>query len=173
MIDRGAWSAPMRTKPGTRPRRAVRALALSVRVAFRDLTLTTFDQLRLHRNAPFSRSVRSVTGAAQQPLHLARPLLFLDLDESLQFAQMMGNAQGVQHAEQSGKRAPITGKLTVPPGKWLAPGRFARAERLAEWLRCDWFLPRTAPRVGGSPGDAKGVRQAMKSARHRDWRTCP
>ena len=60
-------------------------------------TLTTFDQLRLHRNAPFSRSVRSVTGAAQQPLHLARTLLFLDLDESLQFTQMMGIAQGVQH----------------------------------------------------------------------------
>ena len=27
-------------------------------------TLTTFDQLRLHRNAPFSRSVRSVTATA-------------------------------------------------------------------------------------------------------------
>jgi hypothetical protein len=49
-------------------------------------------------------------------------------------------------------------------------GRFARAERLAEWLQCDWFSPRTAPRVGGLPGDPKGVRQAIKSARHRDWR---
>ena len=61
-------------------------------------TLTTFDQLRLHRNAPFSRAVRGVTRAAQQPLHLASPRLFLDLDESLQFAQMMGIAQGVEHA---------------------------------------------------------------------------
>ena len=60
--------------------------------------LTTFDQLRLQRNALFSRSVRGVTRAAQQSLHFARPRLFLDLDESLQFAQMMGIAQGVQHA---------------------------------------------------------------------------
>ena len=56
--------------------------------------LTTFDQSRLQRNAPFSRSVRGMTRAAQQPLHFARPRLFLDLDESLQFAQMMGIAQG-------------------------------------------------------------------------------
>ena len=61
-------------------------------------TLETFDEPRLHSNAPFSRSVRGVTGAAQQPLHLARPLFFLDFDESLQFAQVMGIAQGVQHA---------------------------------------------------------------------------
>ena len=60
--------------------------------------LTTFDQLRLQRNALFSRFVRGVTRAAQQPLHFARPRLFLDLDESLQFAQMMSIAQGVQHA---------------------------------------------------------------------------
>jgi hypothetical protein len=39
-----------------------------------------------------------VTGAAQQPLHLARPRFFLDFDESLQFAQMMSIAQGMQHA---------------------------------------------------------------------------
>ena len=32
--------------------------------------LTTFDQLRLQRNALFSRFVRGVTRAAQQPLHL-------------------------------------------------------------------------------------------------------
>ena len=60
--------------------------------------LETFDEPRLQRNAPFSRSVRDVTGAAQQPLHLARPLFFLDFDESLQFAQVMRIAQGVQHA---------------------------------------------------------------------------
>ena len=39
-------------------------------------TLTTFDQLRLQRNAPFSRSVRGVTRAAQQPLHFARHASF-------------------------------------------------------------------------------------------------
>ena len=61
-------------------------------------TLETFDEPRLQSNAPFSRSVRGVTGAAQQPLHLARPLFFLDLDESLQLAQVMGIAQGMQHA---------------------------------------------------------------------------
>ena len=61
-------------------------------------TLEAFDESRLHRNAPFSRSVRGVTGAAQQPLHFARPLFFLDFDESLKFAQVMGIAQGVQHA---------------------------------------------------------------------------
>jgi hypothetical protein len=44
-----------------------------------------------------------VTGAAQQPLHLARPLFFLDFDERLQFAQMMSIAQGVQHTFYRGK----------------------------------------------------------------------
>ena len=39
-----------------------------------------------------------MTGAAQEPLHFARPLLFLDLDERLQLAHVMGVAQGVQHA---------------------------------------------------------------------------
>ena len=39
-----------------------------------------------------------MTGAPQYPLHFARPVFFLDFDESLQFAQVMGVAQGVQHA---------------------------------------------------------------------------
>jgi hypothetical protein len=60
-------------------------------------TFETFDEPRSQRNAPFSCSIRDVTGAAQQPLHLARPLFFLDFDERLQFAQMMSIAQGVQH----------------------------------------------------------------------------
>ena len=60
-------------------------------------TFETFDELRSQRNAPFSCSIGDVTGAAQQPLHLARPLFFLDFDERLQFAQMMSIAQGVQH----------------------------------------------------------------------------
>src|SRR5271156_446002 len=60
-------------------------------------TFETFDESRFQRSAPFSCSIRNVTGAAQQPLHLARPLFFLDFDERLQFAQMMSIAQGVQH----------------------------------------------------------------------------
>ena len=39
-----------------------------------------------------------MTGAAQQALHLARPVFLLDLDQRLEFAQVMGVAQGVQHA---------------------------------------------------------------------------
>jgi hypothetical protein len=38
-------------------------------------TFETFDESRSQRNAPFSCSIRDVTGAAQQPLHLARPLM--------------------------------------------------------------------------------------------------
>ena len=38
-----------------------------------------------------------MTGTAQQPLHLSRPVFLLDFDESLQFAKMMSVAQGVQH----------------------------------------------------------------------------
>ena len=62
--------------------------------------ITTFEtchESRAQRNAPFSRAIRDVTGAAQQPLHFARPLFFLDFDESLKLAQMMSIAQGVQH----------------------------------------------------------------------------
>ena len=60
-------------------------------------TFKTFDESRPQSNAPFSCSIRDVTGATQQPLHLARPFFFLDFDERLQFAQMMSIAQGVQH----------------------------------------------------------------------------
>jgi hypothetical protein len=66
-------------------------------------TFETFDESRSQSNAPFSCSIRDVTGAAQQPLHLARPLFFLDFDERLQFAQMMSIAQGVQHTFYRGK----------------------------------------------------------------------
>ena len=56
------------------------------------------DQRRLRRPSSFACEIRRVTGAAQEPLHFARPLLFLDLDERLQLAQVMGVAQGVQRA---------------------------------------------------------------------------
>ena len=39
-----------------------------------------------------------MTGPAQGALHSARPVLFLALDQGLEFAQMVGVAQGVQHA---------------------------------------------------------------------------
>ena len=70
--------------------------------AFRDNRVVTSldarDEPGLQGNAAFAREVRGVTGAAQQSLHLARPLLFLDLDERLQLAKVMRVAQGVQHA---------------------------------------------------------------------------
>src|SRR5258708_26909424 len=52
-------------------------------------TLEAFDEQRLQRNAPFSREIRRMRGAAQQPLHFARPVFLLDFHESLQFAQVM------------------------------------------------------------------------------------
>jgi hypothetical protein len=55
--------------------------------------LETFDELGLQRNVPFSREIRRVTGAAQQPLRLARPVLILNFDKSLPFAKMMSVAQ--------------------------------------------------------------------------------
>ena len=54
---------------------------------------------------PRSREIRRVTGAPQYLLHFARPVFFLDFDESLQFAQVMGVAQGVQHGPASCNRA--------------------------------------------------------------------
>ena len=56
------------------------------------------DQRRLRRPSSFACEICRVTGAAQEPLHFARPLLFLHLDERLQLAHVMGVAQGVQHA---------------------------------------------------------------------------
>jgi len=40
--------------------------------------LETCDERRLRGNVLFSREVRRMTGAAQQPLHLARPFFLLD-----------------------------------------------------------------------------------------------
>ena len=37
-------------------------------------TLEAFDEQQLQRNAPFSREIRRMTGAAQQPLHFVRPV---------------------------------------------------------------------------------------------------
>jgi hypothetical protein len=81
-------------------------------------TLETSYEARLHRNAPFSRSVGDVTGATQEPLHLARPLFFLDFDESLQFAQVMGIAQGVQYASHRVKRWPRLSEQIFRVDRW-------------------------------------------------------
>ena len=70
--------------------------------------LEACDERRLQRNALFSCEVRRMTGAAQQPLHLARPVLLLDLDESLEFAQVMGIAQGMQRKRAVNDAATIS-----------------------------------------------------------------
>jgi len=56
-------------------------------------SLEQSDQARLQRHAALTRQVAGVAGAAQQALHPARPVLFFDLDQRLQFAQMMRVAQ--------------------------------------------------------------------------------
>ena len=43
--------------------------------------------------AAFARHVDDMTDAAQQSLHLARPIRLFDCDQSLQFPQMMGVAR--------------------------------------------------------------------------------
>jgi hypothetical protein len=48
-----------------------------------------------------------VAGPAQQPLHPPRPVFLLDLDQRLQFAQVVGVAQRVQHALQRVVRMPV------------------------------------------------------------------
>ena len=65
------------------------------------------DETRLQRHALLAREVGRVAGATQQALHLARPIFSLDLDQRLQFAQMMGVAQRVQHTFQSEVGLPV------------------------------------------------------------------
>ena len=61
-------------------------------------SLDAGDEARLEGNAALAREVGGVAGSAQQSLHLARPVLFLDLDERLQLAKVMCVTQRVQHA---------------------------------------------------------------------------
>ena len=58
------------------------------------------DQSRLQRHVLRACEVHRMAGPAQQPLHPARPVLLLDLDQRLQFAQMVRVAQRMQHAFQ-------------------------------------------------------------------------
>ena len=81
------------------------------RQAFRqDRAVTSFDpgdQTRLQRHVPLARQVRRVASAAQKALHLARPGSFLDLDQRLQFPQMVRVTQRVQHASQGVVGLPV------------------------------------------------------------------
>lgn len=70
-------------------------------------SLDARDEARLQRNAALSREIRGVTGAEQQSLHLARPVLLLDFDERLQFAKMMRVTHRVQHASHRVVRFPV------------------------------------------------------------------
>ena len=72
--------------------------------------VTSFYQLDepgRQRHALFAREVRRVTGPAQQALHLARPVLFFDLNQRLKFAQVVRVAQCVQNAFQRVVRFPM------------------------------------------------------------------
>src|SRR3954468_8675268 len=51
------------------------------------------DKAGVERHAP--GEMGGMTGAAQQALHPARPLFLLDVDQRLEFAQVMGVAQGM------------------------------------------------------------------------------
>ena len=55
-------------------------------------TFKTFDERRFQNDAPFACEIGRVTGTPQQSLHLAGPGFFLNFDESLEFAQVMGIA---------------------------------------------------------------------------------
>jgi hypothetical protein len=50
---------------------------------------------RVESNPVLAGEVCGVTGAAQQLLHLARLVFLLDLDQALEFTQVMGVAQGM------------------------------------------------------------------------------
>jgi hypothetical protein len=56
------------------------------------------DQGGLQRRVPVTGQMSGMAGAPQQALHPARPVLLVDLD--LEFAQVVGVAQGMPHALQ-------------------------------------------------------------------------
>jgi len=61
-------------------------------------TLDDRDHARFERDAALACEVDGMASASQQPVHLTRPGFLLDVDQGLEFAQMMGIAQGVKHA---------------------------------------------------------------------------
>ena len=54
-----------------------------------ETSLDQHDETRPHGYALLAREVGRMAGAPQQTLHLARPVLSLDLDQRLQFAQVV------------------------------------------------------------------------------------
>ena len=65
--------------------------------------ITAFDQgnqPRLQWHILLACEVHDMAGTPQQPLHPARPVLLLDLDQGLQFTQVVRIAQRMQHAGQ-------------------------------------------------------------------------
>ena len=85
------------------------------------------DQARLERHTLLTCKIGRVACAAQQALHLARPVFLFDLDQRLQLTQMVGIAQSVQHAGHLVIR-PSSGSCTI-----TMPVTFAsRLPRLGE-----------------------------------------
>src|SRR5215213_8065264 len=70
-------------------------------------SLDAGDQGRLERHAPVARQIGGMAGAAQQALHPARPVLLLDLDQRLEFPQVVRVAQRMQYACQRVVRLPV------------------------------------------------------------------
>src|ERR1035437_1156989 len=60
--------------------------------------LEAFEHAGLERDAAVARAVGHPRGAAQQPLHLACPVFLLDVDQGLEFAQVMGIAESMEHS---------------------------------------------------------------------------
>src|SRR6202165_6261128 len=58
--------------------------------------LEAFDQAGLERDATVTRAVGHPRGAAQQSSHLACPVFLLDVDQSLEFAQVVSIAGGME-----------------------------------------------------------------------------
>ena len=65
------------------------------------------DEGGFQRPVPLAGEGGGVAGAAQQALHPARPVLLLDLDQGLEFAQVVGVAQGMPHALQGVVGLPV------------------------------------------------------------------
>src|SRR4051794_13779614 len=55
------------------------------------------DKAGVERHAAVPSEMGGMTGAAEQALHPARPFFLLDVDQRLEFAPVMGVAQGMQH----------------------------------------------------------------------------
>ena len=122
-------------------------------------SLDQADQRRLRRPSSFACEIRRVTGAAQEQLQFARPLLFLDLDERLQLAQVMGVAQGVQHARHGVIGLPVIvdddagdiGQKAAALGRDAIRRSAAPCRRHAAIASCRRSESRSRPCAGPAP----------------------